>query len=60
MIGNNSKLVQVKISKVAYEYIKKYCKLFGGSLSLFCSDAINRKIIGKEFFNELDKKTPTS
>lgn len=60
MIGKDSKLVQVKISKVAYEYIKKYCELFGGSLSFFCADAINRKIIGKEFLNEFEKKTSTT
>lgn len=48
MIGKDSKLVQVVISQVAYNYIKKYCKLFGGSLSHFCADAINKKIIDGE------------
>ena len=59
MIGKDKKLVQVTISNTAYAYIKKYCDLFGGTLSQFCADAINRKIISKENYFEFQTQKKT-
>lgn len=59
MIKSDNVLVQVKISKVAYQYIKKYCEFFGGSLSQFCADAINRKIIEKGVYFDSQNETKT-
>lgn len=44
MISENNKLIQVKISKLAYNFIKKYSEMFGVSISRFCEMAINDKI----------------
>lgn len=43
-ISENNKLIQVKISKLAYKFIKKYSEMFGVSISRFCEMAINDKI----------------
>ena len=45
-----NKLIQVKVSKLTYEYLKKYSKLFGISISRFCEMAINDKIIKNGVF----------
>lgn len=40
-----NKLVQVKVTRLAYEYMKKYSEMFGTSISRFAEMAINEKII---------------
>ena len=45
MIGKDKRIVQVVISKLTYEYLKKYSELFGVSISSYCNSAINEKII---------------
>lgn len=45
MISENNKLIQVKISKLAYTYLKKYSDMFNVSISKFCEIAINDRII---------------
>lgn len=44
-VSKENKLIQVKISKLAYQFIKKYSDMFDISLSKFCEIAINEKII---------------
>ena len=44
-VGKENKLIQVKISKLAYQFIKKYSDMFNISLSKFCEMAINDQII---------------
>lgn len=46
-ISKNNKLIQVKVSKLAYEYLKKYSVMFNVSISKFCEMAINDSIIKK-------------
>lgn len=45
MISSRNRLVQVKISAFAYEFIRKYSEIFNGSISKFCENAINEKIL---------------
>lgn len=45
MISSKNKLIQVKVSKLAYEYLKKYSEMFHVSISHFCEIAINDAII---------------
>lgn len=47
-----NKLVQVKVTKLVYEYMKKYSQLFGTSISRFAEMAINEKIIKQGGFDE--------
>ena len=47
MISKDNKLIQVKVSKLAYEFLKKYSELFNISISKFCEMAINDSIIKK-------------
>lgn len=56
MISDKNKLIQVKVSKLSYEYLKKYSSMFGISISRFCEMAINDKIckIG-EIRGDIDK-----
>lgn len=48
--STKNKLIQVKVSKLAYEYLKKYSHMFGCSISRFCEMAINEKIIKNGVF----------
>lgn len=41
---SKNKLIQVKVSILAYEFIKKYSFIFDVSISRFCEMAINDKI----------------
>lgn len=45
MISRKNKLIQVKVSLLAYEFLKKYSNMFNVSISRFCEMAINDKII---------------
>lgn len=60
MISSRNKLVQVKISKVAYEYIKRYCEVFGGTMSQYCAIAIQNQILLGVKRNETQTKKNTS
>lgn len=44
MISKENKLLQVKVSKLVYLYLKKYSELFNISISHFCEMAIVDKI----------------
>lgn len=44
MISKSNKLIQVKVSLFAYEFLKKYSEMFDVSISRFCEMAINDKI----------------
>lgn len=46
-----NKLIQVKVTKLVYEYLKKYSDMFGVSISRFCEMAIQEKIIKNGGFN---------
>lgn len=45
MVSKDNKLIQVKVSKLAYQFMKKYSDMFSVSISRFCEIAINDKII---------------
>lgn len=47
-----NKLIQVKVSLLSYEYLKKYSEMFGVSISRFCEMAINEKIIKNGVFKD--------
>lgn len=45
MISKDKRMIQVVISNLTYEYLKKYSELFGVSISSYCNSAISEKII---------------
>lgn len=45
MISKDNKLIQVKVSKNAYDFLHKYSFMFDISISRFCELAINNEII---------------
>lgn len=45
MVSICNRLIQVKVSGFAYEYIRKYSEIFHSSISKFCECAINEKIL---------------
>lgn len=47
MIGNDKKIIQVVISKTLYEYLKKYSKISGVSISSYCNVIISDSLIKK-------------
>lgn len=49
-----NRLVQVKVTNLAYEYMKKYSELFGVSISRFAEMAIQEKIIKNGGFKSED------
>lgn len=45
MISSNNKMIQVKVSKLTYQYLKKYSEIFGVSISNYANEAITSRII---------------
>lgn len=45
MISKENRMIQVKVSKLTYQYLKKYCELFGVSISNYANEAITSRII---------------
>lgn len=45
MLGKGNRYIQVKVSAMTYEYLKKYSSMFGCSISNYCSDAVTSRII---------------
>lgn len=54
-ISSENKLIQVKISNLAYEYLKKYSSLFDVSISRFAEIAINERIVHFGGFEDVKK-----
>lgn len=53
MISRDNKMIQVKVSKLTYKYLKKYCDLFGTSISSYCNDAIVSRIIQSDKYLQI-------
>lgn len=53
MISKDNKMIQVKVSKLTYKYLKKYCDLFGTSISSYCNDAIVSRIIQSDKYLQI-------
>lgn len=54
-ISSENKLIQVKISNLAYDYLKKYSSLFDVSISRFAETAINERIVHLGGFENVKK-----
>lgn len=53
MISRDNKMIQVKVSKLTYNYLKKYSDLFGISISSYCNDAIVSRIIQSDKYLQI-------
>ena len=45
LISSSNKMIQVKVSKLTYQYLKKYSEMFGVSISNYANEAITSRII---------------
>lgn len=55
MISNKNRLIQVKVSRTVYDYLKKYSDFFNVSISHFCEIAIIDRIIKHGGFKDEEK-----
>lgn len=55
-LGKNNRYIQVKVSSLTYDYLKQFSKMFGTSISNFCSDAVTEKIIRQGALSESEIK----
>lgn len=56
MLRKGNRYIQVKVSAMAYDYLKKYSAMFGTSISNFCSDAVTQRIINNGALSEHEIK----